>query len=197
MAIEPSRKPVAHRLGWRVSDTTLPFESDYLTVRQELVGLPGRDQPLAYSYVERAPGVIIVPVTGAGEIILIRQYRFPVDEWCLETPAGSTGDTGELPLEKIVRKELEEEVGATAGRIEKVSQFLPAPAYSTELCYVFIAWNAQLAEPPEPEPAEKIELEIVPAKEALRRAESGEIQNGACALALCHARRALDAAGFL
>lgn len=190
-------KPEGKKLGWEVVESGKPFASKRFTVRDDKVVVAGAPEPVAYAYAERAAGVIIVPVTSTGEIILVRQYRYPIDAWCLETPAGSTADTGDMPLDEVVRKELVEEIGATAQRLERVSQFFSAPAYCTERCVVFIAWEAELAGAPEPEPTEEIKIEIVSAAEALRRAESGEMENGVCALALCHCRRALQAAGFL
>lgn len=54
---------------------------------------------------------MIVPITKAGEMVLLRQYRYAVDEWCLEVPAGGTHDSGDASLEEVARKELREEVG--------------------------------------------------------------------------------------
>ncbi|MES2570516.1 MAG: NUDIX hydrolase [Verrucomicrobiota bacterium] len=190
-------KPVAQELGWKVISSHIPFVNKRLTIRDERLSIPAEQQPIAFAYVERAAGLIIVPVTARGEIVMIRQYRFPVDQWCLEIPAGSTGDTGEMPFEEVIRKELREEIGATAERIESVGRFFPAPAYATEVCQVFIAWGVELAERPEPEPTEKIQIEKVSVPEALRRAETGEIHNGACALAILLARGPLQAAGLL
>ena len=161
------------------------------------MSVPGSGELITYSYAQRAPGVIIVPVTVDGKVALIRQYRFPVDEWCWEIPAGTTVDTGNMPLEEVVRKELEEEIGATAERVERVAQFLTAPAYCTELCHVFIAWGVRFSCRPKPERTEKTEVELVAAAEALQRAQNGRIQNGACALAVCQARAALAAAESL
>jgi ADP-ribose pyrophosphatase len=192
-----SAKPTAQELGWQVIASSTPYETQRFTVHEERVQLPGRSEPITYSYAERAAGVILIPVTAAGEIVLVRQYRFPVDAWCLETPAGSTSDTGDMALEDVARKELKEEIGATTERLEHVGKFYSAPAFATELCHVFVAWNVQLAKDAEPEPTEKIKIELVPAAEALARAEDGRVQNAACALALLLARRALRSAGVV
>ena len=193
----PSPRPVAKTLGWQLASSRLVFESKRFDLRDEKVTVPDRGEPVSFAYVERATAVIIVPVTPAGEIVLIRQYRYPADAWCLETPAGSTGDTGDMPLEEVVRKELKEEIGATAERVERVGQFFATPSYSTEVCVVFVAWNARLEVRPEPEPTEKIKVELVSAAEALRLAETGGIHTASTALGLIYARRALQAAGWL
>ncbi len=190
-------KPVAKTLGWQVASSRLVFESERFNVREDEVAVPGRGKPLTFAYAERSTGVIIVPVTPEGEVVLIRQYRYPADAWCLETPAGSTGDTGDMPLEEVVRKELKEEIGATAERVERIGQFFGTPSYSTEVCVVFVAWNTRLEVRPEPEPTEKIKVELVSAAEAVRRAESGEIHTASTALGLIYARRFLQAAGWI
>ncbi len=190
-------KPTAEALGWRVGAPQAAFESSRFDVKEYPVDLSAGEKSLSFAVVERAVGVIIIPVTAAGEIVLISQYRFPVDAWCVETPAGTTSDTGSMPLEDVVRKELKEEVGGTSGRIERVGEFFSAPAYSTERCVVFIAWEVELSAESEREPTENIRVEIVAAAEAVRRAETGAVHNAACAIALCLSRRKLQAAGWL
>ncbi|MBV9128585.1 MAG: NUDIX hydrolase, partial [Verrucomicrobia bacterium] len=113
-------KPEAARLGWRVLTTHYPHEGKVNKLRVDQLALPRRAEPMQYSYLERAQSVIIVPVTARGEIVLIRQYRFAVDDYCLELPAGGLHDTGDASLEEVVRKELHEEIGATAGVVEYV-----------------------------------------------------------------------------
>jgi ADP-ribose pyrophosphatase len=189
-----SAKPAAEKLGWKVGSVRTAFENKRFIVREFEVRVPGEAEPVTYNYAERASAVIIVPVTPDGKVVLLRQYRFPVDQWCGEVPAGTTGDTGDMPLEDVARKELEEEIGATAGRLEHVSQFYSAPSFATELCHVFIAWDVQLTRSADPEPTEKIQVELVSVADALRRAEDGRIDNGATALAICHCRRALERA---
>jgi 8-oxo-dGTP pyrophosphatase MutT (NUDIX family) len=197
MSNETNDKPGAQKLGWRIEQTRKPYESKRFDLREDRLRVPGKDEPATYAYAERAAGVLIVPVTSEGEILLISQYRYPVDAWCLETPAGSTGDTGDMPLPEVVRKELREEIGAEAGEIERIGGFFGAPAYSTERCEIFIAWDARLAQEPEPEPTEEIKLRRVPAAEALRLARDGSVQNAACALALLRCEASLRQRGFV
>lgn len=199
MKDEPSTdsKPTARELGWRVRRTSMPFLDRRFQVRQYELSVPRREETITFTHVERAPGILIVPVTANGDIILIRQYRFPVDAWLWEIPAGSTSDTGDTPLEEVIAKELREEIGAVAERLERIGEFFPSPAYSTEKCAVYIAWETRFEGEAEPEPTEYIELAPTPASEALRMAEAGEITNGACALALLLCRNALIRAGCL
>jgi ADP-ribose pyrophosphatase len=96
-------------------------------VREDDVELNGGKQ-IQYAYLERDEAVVIVPITRSGEMVMLKQYRYAVDEWCLEIPAGGTHDSGDAPLEEVVRKELDEEVGATAEKLTYVTFFFPASA---------------------------------------------------------------------
>lgn len=193
---ESARKPVAEELGWKLAKSEVIHESKTFVLRRDTVDLPDGDKPLVYEYEERAPAVIVVPVTKAGEIVLIRQYRYPVDAWCLETPAGGCHDTGDRGLEEVVRKELQEEIGATVGEVEPVARFFSAPSFSDEVAHIFIAWEVELARPPEPESTEMIHLEVMPAAEAMAKARAGELVTAQCALALFLCERSLEARGI-
>src|SRR4051812_47324402 len=107
-----SDKPNGAAAGWRLLQSQLPFENEMCRVREDQIELRGGDT-IDYAYLKRAEAVTIVPVTTKGEIVLVKQYRYPVDEWCLEVPAGGTHDTGSKSLEEVARKELREEIGAT------------------------------------------------------------------------------------
>jgi ADP-ribose pyrophosphatase len=189
-------KPEGAKVGWRLLETSYPYQGKTSTLRCDKLELPKKTD-FSYEYLERADAVIVVPVTAGGEIVLIRQYRYPVDAWCLETPAGGCHDTGDAPLEEVVRKELREEIGATVEAVEEVGTFYSSPAFADELCHIFIAWGVQLTEQPERESTEKIETELVPAREAIRRARTGEIATAPCALALWRCEERLQARGFV
>lgn len=190
-------KPLAEQLGWQVQKTEVVHESKTFVLRSDTVQVPGEAEPLVYEYEARAHSVIIVPVTRAGEIVLIRQYRYAVDAWCLETPAGGCHDTGDRALEEVVRKELKEEIGATAGEVQHVTRFFSAPAFSDEVAHLFLAWDVELSQAPEPEGTELIRIERMPAAEALEKARAGEMVTAQCALALFLCERLLQARGIV
>lgn len=88
--------------------------------------------------VDHNGAVAIVPLD-MDDVILIRQFRYSTGEELLEIPAGKL-NKGEDP-ENCARRELEEEIGYTAGKIKKVMEFFLAPGYSNELLHLFIAWD--------------------------------------------------------
>lgn len=84
------------------------------------------------------PGsAVIVPLFADNTIALVRQYRHPAQEYLLELPAGSLAPD-ENP-ETGARRELEEEIGVSAGKIEKLSEFYVSPGFLSEKMHVFLA----------------------------------------------------------
>ncbi len=80
---------------------------------------------------------VILPVFADGKIALVRQYRHPAREFLLECPAGSL-NPDENPQEGAAR-ELEEEIGVTAERIEKLTEFYVSPGFLGEKMFLFLA----------------------------------------------------------
>ncbi len=120
----------------------------------------------------RHPGsVSILPVDG-DEIYLIREYRFTVGDFLWEIPAG-TLEENESP-EECAARELEEETGLRAGRIEKMFEAYLVPGYGTEKMHFFLA--TELTEgKPNPEPSERIEVHKLKISEVLDMIRRNEI----------------------
>ena len=84
------------------------------------------------------PGAVgIVPVTDDNKIILVRQYRYPVEDIIIEIPAGKL-NKDESPS-MCARRELEEEVGAVNGELIHLSTFYTTPGFSNEILYLYLA----------------------------------------------------------
>jgi 8-oxo-dGTP pyrophosphatase MutT (NUDIX family) len=86
------------------------------------------------------PGAVsVVPVLGhTSEVLLVRQYRAPVDRVLLEIPAGKRDVAGEPPVE-TARRELIEEIGMRAGRLEPLAEFYNSPGFCDEHSFVYLA----------------------------------------------------------
>lgn len=176
-------KPNGLKAGWHCRASRYHFRNDICALREDDIELPNGTRH-SYAYLERTEAVVIVPVTAAGEVILLRQYRYPIDQWCLEVPAGGTHDSGGCSLEEVARKELREETGAKAGTLTYVDFFYSANSLTDEKCHVYLAEGVVLSEEPEREGSESIEMKLVPAAEAVRLARTGAIKTAPCALAL-------------
>lgn len=90
------------------------------------------------------PGAVgVVPVVDEGTaVLLVRQYRAPVDRELLEIPAGLRDVAGEPPIE-TARRELVEEVGHRAGRVELLCAFHNSPGFCDEVVHVFVAFDLE------------------------------------------------------
>lgn len=135
-----------------------------------------REGELTYQreVVHHGGSAVIVPVFDDGTVALVRQYRHPAVRYLLELPAGTLAD-GERPDDGAVR-ELQEELGVTAGHMEKLSEFFVSPGFCGEKMWVYLA--TQLVQGQQQLEADEV-LDVVrlPLTEALEMITSGEIQD--------------------
>ena len=138
----------------------------------------------------RHPGAsAVVPFLSDREVLLIRQYRHATGGMILEVPAGKL-DEGETP-EACARRELEEESGQRAGRLEALSSIWTTPGFCDERIHLFAAFDlTPVAHRPQQD--EIIELVPMPLSRAVEAVWSGEIHDAKSALALLHAARLMD-----
>jgi len=130
----------------------------------------------------------VVPFLSDDEVLLIRQYRHATGGTILEVPAGKL-EPGEAP-ESCAARELEEEAGRRAGRIEELGWIWTTPGFTDERIFLFAAFDLE-AVPCRPEADEVIEPVRVPLAEALDLVWQGELTDAKSALALLHAARRL------
>ena len=90
-------------------------------------------------FVTHPGGVCVVALTNENKVVLVEQYRKPVEQFLLEIPAGKA-EPGEDTL-LTAKRELQEETGYTAEHWEKLGEVLPCPGYSTEILYLYFAKN--------------------------------------------------------
>ncbi|HJT79940.1 MAG TPA: NUDIX hydrolase [Chthoniobacterales bacterium] len=189
-------KPNAEAIGWRIRASETAYQNKTATFRVDTIEL-SEGKETQYGYVCKGPAVIIVPVTRDGQIVIVRQYRYPVDDWCLEVPAGGVHETEEESLEETVRRELREEAGATCGTLTNVGWFYSGPSLMDEKCHVFLGENVDVTRKAETEPSEKITIRLEPADEVVEMARSGKMKNGVCALAVLWCERLLRERGYI
>jgi ADP-ribose pyrophosphatase len=82
-------------------------------------------------------GAAVVPVLENGDVLLVRQFRYPMGESLLELPAGKIDH--QEPPEQTALRELAEEVGFQAGKLEKIAEFYSTPGFCDELLHVYLA----------------------------------------------------------
>ena len=117
---------------------------------------------------------VIIPVFDDGTVALVRQYRHPAVRYLLEAPAGTLEDRE--PPEVGAARELEEEIGFAAERLEKLSEFFVSPGFLEEKMHVYLATGLMEREQ-RLEADEILEVVRLPIAEALEMITSGEIQD--------------------
>lgn len=135
------------------------------------------------------PGAVsVVPLRDDGRVVLVRQYRAPLDRDLLEIPAGKRDVDGEPP-EDTARRELAEEVGMRAGRLELLAEFFNSPGFCDEHSYVFLARDLTPCDPDAQGVEERhMTVEDVALGDALALITRGEIVDAKTIIGLCLAR---------
>ena len=164
------------------SETLL--EGRAFKVRRDTLKTPdGRETKL--EIIEHSGSVVLLPIDDAGNLLFVRQYRTAVGRDLLELPAGSRNENE--PFEKCAAREIREETGMEAGKLQKLGEFYPVPGYSTELMAAFLA--TELKENPlQADEDEFLQVEKIPLKKAMEMAERGEIRDAKSLAALLLAR---------
>ena len=149
------------------------FSGKVFEVDRDRVRMPnGRETTV--DVIRHVASAVIAPVPEPGQIILIRQYRYAVNQWLWELPAGSVDD-GESP-EQAARRECHEEIGQVPETIVRLGAMYPTPGYCSEEMFFFRVSGLSV---PEAEAAtdedEDIEVRTFTLKEAREMVRRGEI----------------------
>ena len=99
----------------------------------------GKNKKVTYQILEKRDTALIVPITNDGKLLLVREYFTAIDEYQLSLPKGRV-EEGENELE-TANKELQEEVGYKAGKLEKLGRLTMSPGYLTQKTHVFLGRN--------------------------------------------------------
>jgi ADP-ribose pyrophosphatase len=137
-------------------------------------------------------GAGALPLFEDGRVALVRQYRHPARRELLEIPAGRL-DPGETP-ERAAAREVEQEVGARVGRLEKLAEFYSTPGFCQEKLFVYLA-TALTPAAQQLDHDEVIEVVHLPLAEAVRMARGGEIEDSKTIIALLLAGEKLGVRG--
>jgi 8-oxo-dGTP pyrophosphatase MutT (NUDIX family) len=149
------------------------FETPYFALRSDRLRLPGGAIKDPYYVVERPDAAIIFPLTKEGEVVLVRQYRPPLERMELGLPAGLV-EEGEKP-EAAARRELLEETGYTGGEWEGLGSLASSPSLKDNWAYLFLAHGVEETSAPDPDQHELVEVVKVPVEDLRGLIQSGQI----------------------
>jgi len=131
----------------------------------------------------------VVPIDDAGRVIMIRQYRYAAGGYLLEVPAGKL-DPGEAP-EACARRELEEEIGMRATNLISMGMIWVSPGFTDERIWLYLASGLEAGKQALEE-NEILTIERLSLREAVQRAQAGEIEDAKSITALLRAPHYLD-----
>ncbi|KJL21576.1 NUDIX hydrolase [Microbacterium azadirachtae] len=119
------------------------------------------------------PFTVAVLVQDGADLLLARQYRYPIDRWILDLPGGAA-EFGEVP-EQAARRELEEELGLVATELIPLHRFFANPGRSVWATHLFFATGVRPGRAPIDDPSERVELARIPRVDFDQLLVEGEI----------------------
>jgi len=159
------------------------YDGKIVKLFRDVVELPNGKTALR-EVVRHPGGVIILPIDDAGNVHLVRQFRYAYDRAILEIPAGKL-EYGEEPL-SAARRELEEEIGAKAESWVPLGDIWPTPGFCDEVQHLWLARGLTFGKtnPDEDEFLEQVQL---PFAQAFAMAADGRMQDGKSVVAILRA----------
>lgn len=159
---------------WKVLRSRYVLDNPWCRIRQDEVKLPN-GHVIPDFFVRVKPDIALaIPVTDAGDVVFVRQYRHGVGKILLELPAGRFHGEQESP-QKAAQRELQEETGYVAPQWEQLAVLHDNPVNDTNSIYVFLARGAYLGSDRALDSTEDIEIVTVPTSQVRDRVLAGEI----------------------
>ena len=156
---------------FEILESKLVHSGRVLDLFTEKVRLP-TGRTATREIVRHEGSVAMVPILDDSSIVLVKQFRCAVGRYMLEIPAG-TIEKGEEP-EVCARRELEEEIGYSAGSIDLISRFYTSPGFLDEEMFVYAARELRPCDR-RPEDDEAMDVVVLSQQEVFAKIRSGEI----------------------
>ncbi len=161
--------------SWTVVDTSPIGDYRVFSLRRDRSRSPRTGREHDFFVLGAADWVNVVPVTDAGDVVLVAQYRAGSRGISLEVPGGIV-DHGEDPRGAAAR-ELLEETGYAASEIVPLGRCRPNPAILDNTLYTFLARGARRVAPPRPDANEEIDVRLVPERDIGALVDAGAIDH--------------------
>jgi ADP-ribose pyrophosphatase len=151
------------------------------------------DKTYVREVVHHRGSAVILPAFDDGTIALVRQYRHPAARYLVELPAGTLDD--KEPPEAGAARELEEELGLVAGKLEKLCEFFVSPGFCEEKMWLYLATDlTETAQRLDDD--EMIEVVRLPIERALQMITDGEIEDAKTIIGLMLAAPRIGLSAF-
>lgn len=171
--------PELHLKEERISSEEV-YDGRIIRVTRDTVRLENGAEAIR-EVVHHPGGACVVPLTDDGQVLMVRQFRYPHGSETLEIPAGKL-EYGEDPAQ-CARRELKEEVGAEADEFYSLGSLYPTPAYDREVIYMYLARGLHFSEQ-SLDADEFLDVEKLPLYEAVRRIMRDQIPDAKTQIAL-------------
>ncbi len=170
----------------------LIFDGKVLHLYRDEIYLPDGREAFR-EYCRHIGAVCVVPITDEGEVICVRQYRYPLADVVLEIPAGKLDAKDEDPTEAVLR-ELREETGASCKKLTYMGKYFSSPAILDECIYMYMAEGLEFGDT-DFDDDEFIESARIPLDELVAMIMRGEVIDGKTQAAVMRAAYALSHKG--
>jgi 8-oxo-dGTP pyrophosphatase MutT (NUDIX family) len=167
---------------WEVVETERLQECKVFAVSRSMARSPLTGEVHPFFGIEAGEWVNVVPITSGDELVMVRQYRHGSREITLEIPGGIV-DPGETPAQAAAR-ELLEETGYRAERVEPIGSVNPNPALFGNRCHTFLAPEVVPVAPIRNTQLEETSVELVPVAEIPDQLRQGKIDHALVVAAL-------------
>ena len=157
----------------KTKKSRIVYRGPFFLLREDQVVIPGGAKKIRL-VLEHPGAAAAVPLLEDGRVILVRQYRKAIERETLEIPAGKL-EEGETPLQ-CVRRELVEETGYRAGRLNKLLSYYPSFGISNEIIHLYSARNLRRIGEPEGDES-YLSTVILPLAEVRRLIQRGKIRD--------------------
>lgn len=157
---------------WKLEKSKYLQKNRWLTLRADKCVTADGVVVDPYYVMEHADWVHIIAIDANNRILVLRQYRHPVESVCLEIPGGEM-EEGETPLE-AAKRELLEETGCEAESYEYMGSFFPNPARQSNQAHNFLAKGVKQVCEPNQDITENIQWQFIEVPELLKTIDAGE-----------------------
>ena len=173
------------RAPWRQRTTREVYRNPWIRVREDIAEMPDGRTTL-YGVVECVPCVGVLPFLDRDTVVMVGQYRYVFHEFLWEMPTG--GMKPNESEEGAVQRELAEEAGYRAGRLERLCEYHTSKSILREVASLYVARDLTVV-PRAPDDTEFIVVRPFPFDEVLRMTLASEIKDSMTVIAVLHAAR--------
>ena len=160
-------------------NTRTLIDEPWLKVSAHDYRLPNKKILKDYYVVEEKNGITVVPMTASGEILIVKQFRPPINEMCYDLPGGLLDFPQEDPLKKA-KQELLEETGYQSSQWHDLGNFYPAPHRMHNMQRCYLALNIEKTRLPKLDPTEMVSYQLVSYQELEEMIEENIFKCGYC-----------------